>query len=99
MRAERVKELKDTKDKAEAKSKKQIEENNKKIQALQKRVCYIHLFRLPCMHLCSIVIITLCLLSLVVWDIIEFPCPLGLHCIYRKVCEFWSANESLAVMF
>ena len=47
MRAERVKELKDTKDKAEAKSKKQIEENNKKIQALQKKVCYIT------MHLCS----------------------------------------------
>ena len=39
MRAERVKELKDAKDKAEAKSKKQIEESNKKIQALQKRVC------------------------------------------------------------
>ena len=53
MRAERVKELKDTKDKAEAKSKKQIEENNKKIQALQKRVCYIHLFRLPCVFVVS----------------------------------------------
>lgn len=39
MRSERVKELKDVKDKAEAKSKKQIEESNKKIQALQKRVC------------------------------------------------------------
>ena len=53
MRAERVKELKDTKDKAEAKSKKQIEENNKKIQALQKRVCYIYLFRLPCIFVLS----------------------------------------------
>lgn len=53
MRAERVKELKDTKDKAEAKSKKQIEENNKKIQALQKRVCYIHLFRLQCIFVVS----------------------------------------------
>lgn len=40
MRADRVKELKDAKDQAEAKSKKQIEENNKKIQALQKRVCF-----------------------------------------------------------
>ena len=39
MRSERVKELKDVKDKAEAKSKKQVEESNKKIQALQKRVC------------------------------------------------------------
>lgn len=39
IRADRVKELKDAKDQAEAKSKKQIEENNKKIQALQKRVC------------------------------------------------------------
>ena len=34
-----MKELKDAKDKAETKSKKQIEESNKKIQALQKRVC------------------------------------------------------------
>lgn len=40
MRAERVKELKEAKDQAETKSKKQIEENNKKIQALQKRVCF-----------------------------------------------------------
>jgi len=40
IRADRVKELKDAKDQAEAKSKKQIEENNKKIQALQKRVCF-----------------------------------------------------------
>lgn len=55
MRAERVKELKDTKDKAEAKSKKQIEENNKKIQALQKRVCYIHLFRLPCIFVLPVI--------------------------------------------
>jgi len=39
IRADRVKELKDAKDQAEAKSKKQIDENNKKIQALQKRVC------------------------------------------------------------
>ena len=50
------------------------------------------------MHLCSflllsIVIISFCLLSLVVWDLIEFPCPLGLCCIYRKVCEYWSAND------
>lgn len=47
MRSERVKELKDVKDKAEAKSKKQIEESNKKIQALQKRVCMnLHVFAL-----------------------------------------------------
>lgn len=39
MRAERVKELKEAKDQADTKSKKQIEENNKKIQALQKKVC------------------------------------------------------------
>ena len=50
------------------------------------------------MHLCSflllsIVIIILCLLSLVVWDLIDFPCPLGFRCIYRKVCECWSAND------
>ena len=60
MRSERVKELKDVKDKAEAKSKKQIEESNKKIQALQKRVCmnlcllYImwinFLYSFMCMH-------------------------------------------------
>lgn len=92
MRAERVKELKDTKDKAEAKSKKQIEENNKKIQALQKRVCYITM-HLCCFLLLSIVFIIMCLLSLVVWDLIEFPCPLGLRCIYRKVREYWSAND------
>ena len=39
MRAERVKELKNAKEQGDTKSKKQIEELNKKIQALQKRVC------------------------------------------------------------
>lgn len=38
MRAERVKELKNAKEQGDTKSKKQIEELNKKIQALQKRI-------------------------------------------------------------
>lgn len=38
MRFEKDKEVKEIKEKLEGKSKKQIEENNKKIQALQKRV-------------------------------------------------------------
>lgn len=88
MRAERVKELKDTKDKAEAKSKKQIEENNKKIQALQKKVCYYHasLFFPVIEHCYHYLVFNIfgC-----VWDLIKFPCLLGLCCIYRKVCEYW----------
>ena len=38
MRVEKDKEVKEAKEKIEGKSKKQIEESNKKIQALQKRV-------------------------------------------------------------
>ena len=38
MRFEKDKEVKEVKEKIEGKSKKQVEESNKKIQALQKRV-------------------------------------------------------------